>query len=94
MVYTDGFQRVGGKSKYFAYLDTYVLFVEQPVVSLSLCNGAIQSQGHCSKLHILHKFDNTVHWVFAYRRCGKPDNVQFMKSREKYVASFDALMPV
>ena len=30
------------RSKYFAYLGTYVLFVEQPVVSLSLCNGAIQ----------------------------------------------------
>ena len=36
-----------------------------------------------SKLHILHKSDNIVHWVFAYRRCDKPDDVQFMKSWEK-----------
>ena len=45
--------------------------------------------GFASKLHILHKSDNIVHWVFAYRRFGKPDNVQFMKSWEKYGASFD-----
>ena len=32
---------VGGPN-IFAYLGTYVLFVEQPVVSLSLYNGAIQ----------------------------------------------------
>ena len=39
----------------------------------------------------LHKSDNTVHWDLpALRRCDKPDNVQFMKSWEKYVASFDA----
>ena len=30
------------KSNYFAYLGTYVLFVEQPVVSMSLNNGPIQ----------------------------------------------------
>ena len=41
------------------------------------------------KLHIFHQFDYTVHVVFACRRCDKPDNVQFMKSAEKYVASFD-----
>ena len=46
--------------------------------------------GFACKLHILHKSDNIVHWVFAYRICDKPDNIQFMKSREKYVASFDA----
>ena len=44
--------------------------------------------GFASKLHILHKSDNTVDWIFAYRRCEKPDNVQFMKSWEKYVVSF------
>ena len=43
-----------------------------------------------SKLHILNKSDNIVHWVFAYRRCDKPDNVQFMKSWKKYAALFDA----
>ena len=32
-------QWVDGRSQYFAYLGTYVLFVEQPVVSLSLCNS-------------------------------------------------------
>ena len=32
----------GWEVNYFAYLRTYVLFVEQPVVSLSLYNGAIQ----------------------------------------------------
>ena len=31
-----------GGQKNFSYLGTYVLFVEQPVVSLSLYNGAIQ----------------------------------------------------
>ena len=29
-------------------------------------------------------------WVSAYRRCDKPDAVQFMKSSENYVTSFDA----
>ena len=29
-------------------------------------------------------------WVFAYRRCDKPDNVQLMKSWEKYAKWFDA----
>ena len=37
-VYTDDFPRRSGRSKYFAYLGTYVLFVEQPVVSLWLNN--------------------------------------------------------
>ena len=31
-----------GRSNNFAYLGTYGLFVEQPLVSLSLYNGAIQ----------------------------------------------------
>ena len=43
-----------------------------------------------SKLHILQKPDNTVNWEFAYRRWDKPDNVQFMKPWEKWVASVDA----
>ena len=34
-VYTDRFPRRRGRSKHFAYLGTYVLFVEQPLVSLS-----------------------------------------------------------
>ena len=38
--YIDNFPRRSGRSKYFAYLGTYMLFVEQPVVSLSLYNGA------------------------------------------------------
>ena len=41
-------------------------------------------------MHILQRTDNTAQWVFAYTRCDKPDNVQFTKSWEKYVASFDA----
>ena len=31
-----------------------------------------------------------VHCIFAYRRCDKPDNVQFMKSWENYATLFDA----
>ena len=46
--------------------------------------------GFVSKLHILHKSDNTAHWVIAYRRCDKPENFQVMKSWEKYEASFGA----
>ena len=48
------------------------------------------SHRFASQLNILHKSDNTVHWVFACRRCDRPDNVQFEKSWEKYVTSFDA----
>ena len=48
------------------------------------------SHGFASKLHILHKSDNILLWVIAYRRCDKPDDIQIMKSREKYAASFDA----
>ena len=43
-----------------------------------------------SKLHILHKSDKILYWVFAYWRCHKPDNVQFMERREWYAALFDA----
>ena len=39
-------------------------------------------------LHILHKSDNIILWVFAYRRCDKPDDVQFMKSWEKVCRIF------
>ena len=46
--------------------------------------------GFASKLYILYKSVNIVHWVSAYRRCDKPDDVQFMKSSENYVTSFDA----
>ena len=28
--------------------------------------------------------------MIGYRRCDKPDNIQIMKSREKYAALFDA----
>ena len=42
------------------------------------------------KLHILHKFYNILYWVIAYRRCDKPDSVQFMKSWEKHETSFEA----
>ena len=45
--------------------------------------------GFASKLHILHASGNAVQWVFSYRRCDKPNNFRFMKSWEKYVASFD-----
>ena len=45
--------------------------------------------GFASKLHILRKSGNIVHWVCAYRRCCKPENGEFMKSWEKYAASFD-----
>ena len=31
-----------------------------------------------------------LHWVIAYRRCDKHDNVQFTNSWEKYAASFEA----
>ena len=41
------------------------------------------------KLHILHKSDNTIHWVIAYRRSGKRDSVKVMKNWEEYAASFD-----
>ena len=41
-VYTDDFPRRSGRSKYFAYLGTYVLFVKPRVVSLSLYNGTNQ----------------------------------------------------
>ena len=41
-VYTDGFPRRSGRLKYYAYLGTYVLFMQQSVVILSLYNGAIQ----------------------------------------------------
>ena len=37
------------------------------------------SHGFASKLHILHKNNNIPHWVIAYRRCDKPDDVKFMK---------------
>ena len=40
--YTDDFPRRSGRSKYFAYLGTYMLFVEQPVVILSLYDGGNQ----------------------------------------------------
>ena len=40
--YTDDFPRRSGRSKYFAYLGTYMLFVEQPVVTLSLYNRVNQ----------------------------------------------------
>ena len=46
--------------------------------------------GFASKLHISHKSENIVHWVFSRRRCNKPDNFQFMKSWESYATSFDA----
>ena len=41
-------------------------------------------------IHILHKSDNILYWVIGYRRCDKPDNIQIMKSRERYAALFDA----
>ena len=40
-IYTDDFPR-SGRSKYFAYFGNYVLFLDQPVVSLSLYNRANQ----------------------------------------------------
>ena len=46
--------------------------------------------GFASKLHILYKSVNIVHWVSVYRRCGKPDDVQCIKSSENYATSFDA----
>ena len=98
-----------------------MLFVEQPVVSLSLYNRANQwllepgwdgsttfnrsrlkmyvrnrwspihiSHGFAFKLHIWHKSENPFHWEIAYRRCHKPDSLQFMKSWENYATSFDA----
>ena len=39
---TDDFPGRSGRSKYFAYLGTYMLFVDQPVVSLSLSHRANQ----------------------------------------------------
>ena len=36
-----------------------------------------------SKLHILHKSDNIVHWVFAYRRGDKPDDVELYENLRK-----------
>ena len=41
--------------------------------------------GFASKLQTLHKCDNSVHYVFADRRCDKPDSIQFMKGWQKYV---------
>ena len=110
-VYKIGFPSRRGKI--FAYHSTYVLFVEQSVVSLPLYNGAIQwlveaeweapaisnrsrlkmyvrnrrsliniSHGFASQLHIFQKSDNIFNWVIPYRRYGKPDNLQFMKSWE------------
>ena len=46
--------------------------------------------GFAFKLHISHKSGFCVRWIFAYRRCDNHDNVQFMKSWEKYATSFDA----
>ena len=54
----------------------------------SVCQSIFH--GSASKLHILHKSECFAHWIFAYRRCDKHYNVQFMKSRENYAASFDA----
>ena len=48
------------------------------------------SHGFASKLHILHKSDNILVWAIAYTRYDRPDNVQFMKSWERYAVSFDA----
>ena len=39
---TDDFPGRSGRSKYFAYLGTYMLFVDQPVVSLSFSHRANQ----------------------------------------------------
>ena len=89
---TDGFPRRSGRSKHFAYLNTYMLFCWKPVVSWFLYNRANQwllEPGFAFKLHILHKSYNFLHKQIAYRRCNKPNNVQCMKCWEDYATWLD-----
>ena len=54
------------------------------------CSPIHSSNRFTFKLHILHNSDNIAYWVFAYRRCDKPENAHFIKGCKKYAAPFDA----